>query len=80
MNAEYACVNFWRAMLDCHCYGQHSHENESRTEIRREPFIRAVLVLDIHMVQFASNLRRVLFKTRLIQDTFYARRFLFFLV
>ena len=25
-----------RAMLDCRCYGQHSHENESRTEIRRE--------------------------------------------
>ena len=25
---------------------KHSHENESRTEIRREPFIRAVLVLD----------------------------------
>ena len=34
------------ATLDCRCYGQHSHENESRTEIRREPFIRAVLVLD----------------------------------
>ena len=33
-------------ILDCRCYGQHSHENESRTEIRREPFIRAVLVLD----------------------------------
>ena len=25
---------------------QHSHENESRTEIRRKPFIRVVLVLD----------------------------------
>ena len=24
----------------------HSHENESTTEIRREPLIRAVLVLD----------------------------------
>ena len=33
-------------MLDCRCYGQHSHENESKTEIRREPLIRAVLVLD----------------------------------
>ena len=33
-------------MLDCRCYGQHLHENESRTEIRLEPFIRAVLVLD----------------------------------
>ena len=33
-------------MLDCRCYGQHSRENESRTEIRREPFIRAVFVLD----------------------------------
>ena len=33
-------------MLDCHFYGQHSHENKSRTEIRREPFTRAVLVLD----------------------------------
>ena len=33
-----------RAMLDCRCYGQHSHKNESRTEIRREP--RAVFVLD----------------------------------
>ena len=32
--------------MDWSCYGQHSHENESRTEIRREPFIRAVLVLD----------------------------------
>ena len=34
------------ATLDCRCYGQHSHENDSRTDIRREPFIRAVLVLD----------------------------------
>ena len=33
-------------LVGCRCYGQHSHENESRTEIRREPFIRAVLVLD----------------------------------
>ena len=33
-------------MLDCHCYGQHSHENESRAEIRRKPFIQAVFVLD----------------------------------
>ena len=33
-------------MLDCRCYGQHSRENESRTEIGREPFIRAVFVLD----------------------------------
>ena len=32
--------------MDCCCYGQLSHENESRTEIKREPFIRAVLVLD----------------------------------
>ena len=30
-NAQYACVNFWRATLDCRCYGQHSHENKSRT-------------------------------------------------
>ena len=44
--ALYACVNFWRATFDCRCYGQHSQENESGTEIRREPFIRAVLVLD----------------------------------
>ena len=44
--AQYACVNFWRATLDCRCYGQHSHENESRTEIRREQFKRAVVVLD----------------------------------
>ena len=35
-----------RTMLDCLCYGQHSHENESRIEIRREPFIRALFVLD----------------------------------
>ena len=33
-------------MLDCCSYGQHSHKNESRTEISREPFIRAVFVLD----------------------------------
>ena len=33
-------------MLDCHCYEQHSHKNKSRAEIRREPFIRAVFVLD----------------------------------
>ena len=33
-------------MLDCRCYGQHSHKNKSRAEIRREPFIRAVFVLD----------------------------------
>ena len=33
-------------MLDCHCYGKHSHKNESRTEIRCEPFIRAVFILD----------------------------------
>ena len=32
--------------LDCRCYGQHSHKNKSRAEIRREPFIRAVFVLD----------------------------------
>ena len=44
MNAYYACINFWRAMLDCHCYGQYSHENESRTEIRREPFIYELLL------------------------------------
>ena len=43
---EDACVNFWRATLNCRCYGQRSHENKSRTEIRREPFIRAVLVLN----------------------------------
>ena len=35
-----------RQLLDCHCYGQHSHENESRAEIRRKPFIQAVFVLD----------------------------------
>ena len=35
-----------RAMLDCHCYGQHLHENKPRTEIRREPFIRAVFILE----------------------------------
>ena len=34
------------AMLDCHCYGQHLHENKPRTEIRREPFIRAVFILE----------------------------------
>ena len=33
-------------MLHCHCYGQHSHENESRAEIRRKLFIQAVFVLD----------------------------------
>ena len=33
-------------MLDCHCYEQHSHKNKSRAEIRREPFIPAVFVLD----------------------------------
>ena len=33
-------------MLDCRCYGQHSHENKSRAEIRQEPFIRAVFILD----------------------------------
>ena len=33
-------------MLDCRCYGKHSHKNKSRAEIRREPFIRAVFVLD----------------------------------
>ena len=33
-------------MLDCSCYGQHSHKNKSRAEIRREPFIQAVFVLD----------------------------------
>ena len=26
-------------MLDYRCYGQHAHENESRTEIRREPYL-----------------------------------------
>ena len=35
-----------RTMLDCRCYGQYSHENESRAEIRREPFIQAIFVLD----------------------------------
>ena len=41
------CRNFeTRTMLDCHCYGQHSHKNESRTEIRCKPFIWAVFVLD----------------------------------
>ena len=35
-----------RAILDCRCYEQYSQENESRTEIRREPFIRAAFVLD----------------------------------
>ena len=33
-------------MLDCRCYGQHSHEKESRTETRSEPFIPAVFVFD----------------------------------
>ena len=33
-------------MLDCRCYGQHSHKNKSRTEIRREPFVRRAFVLD----------------------------------
>ena len=62
-----------RAVLDCRCYGQHSYENESRTEIRTEPFIRAVFVLDKTcsynfariMVQFASYLRHVLFFPRI---------------
>ena len=41
------CRNFeTRSMLDCHCYGQQSHKNESRTEIRRKPLIWAVFVLD----------------------------------
>ena len=41
------CRNFeTRPMLDCHCYGQQSHKNESRTEIRRKPLIWAVFVLD----------------------------------
>ena len=35
-----------RAMLVCRSNGQHSHENESRAEIRREPFLLAVFVLD----------------------------------
>ena len=44
---DYPYRNFeTRTMLDCRCYGQHSHENESGTEIRREPFIRTVFVLD----------------------------------
>ena len=44
---------------------EHSHENESRTEIRRAPFIRAVLVLDKTYARINGTVR-VLFKTRLI--------------
>ena len=33
------CKESLGQMLDCCCYEQHSHENESRTEIRSEPFI-----------------------------------------
>ena len=41
------CRNFERrSILDCRWYGQHSDENESRTEIRCEPFIPAVFVLN----------------------------------
>ena len=57
-----------RAVLDCRCYGQHSHENESRTEIRSEPFIRAVFVLDKTCSYDATF--RVLFKTRLIFSSY----------
>ena len=39
-------------------------KTESRTEIRREPFIRAVLILDRHAR--INGTVRVLFKTRLI--------------
>ena len=67
---KYAYVNFWHATLDCRCYGQHLHENESRTEIRCEPFVRAVLVLDKTCSYKWYSLRliilrRVLCKTRL---------------
>ena len=32
--------------VGCRCCGQHSHENEATTLIRREPFMRAVFVLN----------------------------------
>ena len=43
----------------------YSHENKSRTEIRRETFLRAVLVLD-KTCSCINGTVRVLFKTRLI--------------
>ena len=52
-------------MLDCRCYGQHSHQNESRTEIRLEPYLYELFSSKIRPARTSGTVR-VLCKTRLI--------------
>ena len=52
-------------MLECRCYGQHSHENESRAEISRREHSYEPFSSSIRHARINSTVR-VLFKTPLI--------------